>query len=116
MLKQAINMWAERYGSILLWAVLARDFCMLPRFLTLNNLLHCVHPCQQNVSAHANRMSTPMPIEAHVLFVFALLVPGFISTSILYYVMRKRQQVAALATLTVQTLYFSLQVQTSIRI
>ena len=43
------------------------------------------------VYAHANRMSTPMPIEASrvfsdVLSAFVLLVPGFISTSTLYYI------------------------------
>ena len=46
MLKQAINMWAEKvwvlivmgcYGPKWLWAELTRDFCLLPRFLTLNN-------------------------------------------------------------------------------
>ena len=103
------------YGPKLLWAELTRDFCLLPRFVDSIILLE--------------RMSTPMPMEAsrvfiHMLFVFVLLVPCFLSTSKLYYIesqkprlfLRKRQQVAAFTTLTFQTFYFSLQVQTSIRI
>ena len=43
------------------------------------------------VYAHANRRSTPIPTEAlcvfsHVLFVFVLVVPCFLSTATLYYI------------------------------
>ena len=79
-------LWAER-----LWAEFTRDFCLLPRFLTLNNFAwlstpmptECLCPCQQNVYAIANRSFAHF---RHVLFVIVLLVPGFLSTSILYYV------------------------------
>ena len=63
MLKQAINMWVEKvwvyivvgcYGPKWLWAELTRDFCLLPRCLTLNNFAslstpmptECLRPCQ----------------------------------------------------------------------
>ena len=95
--------------------------------LTVNNCALFTTHIPTDVYANANRMSTPIPIEAsrvfsRVFFVFVLPVPGFLSTSTLYYIesqkpclfMRKRQQVAAFATLTLQTLNFSLQVQTSI--
>ena len=46
-------------------------------------LLHCLRPCQQNVYVHANRSFARL---SHVLFVFVLLVPGFLTTSTLYYI------------------------------
>ena len=51
------------YGPKWLWADLTRDFCLLPRVLTLNNFAslstpmptECLCPCKENVYAYANR-------------------------------------------------------------